>query len=382
MERRIDEVTQMHEDQDPPCVEKEEYGWPTRVLRRSTPESAAVRIVQKTEQDRPSSGPSKREESNSEPEVHLEHGSDVQPVGLEMDDEDEGDFVDALEEVMSASEDDDGDEYFDAISLDDDSVCDPPNEILEEDDDEVPVQDWPCTPLRKLELEFERCMKMNAEDLDSEPTIYIHEGSELLSQLRDQLVLLPELKDLSPSCDIETADVGEPGITTPDEEHEMRNILSIIVVSSWVTAMLPLPRLEESYVIWMLGMERLIDDLLIGFESAMWFMSLDMASGFWAIRMTERAKLISAFVCPFRHFQWVCMPFGLKNAPLVYQAVINNCLWGFVRLPPEEEAEVDQDVLDFLLLECPRGCVTEEKVPALIDTMTHGTCPRTQLLHR
>ncbi|KAE8912607.1 hypothetical protein PF002_g27204 [Phytophthora fragariae] len=114
----------------------------------------------------------------------------------------------------------------------------------------------------------------------------------------------------------------------------------------------------------------LIDDLLIGFESVMWFMSLDMASGFWAIRMTERAKLISAFVCPFGHFQWVRMPFGLKNAPLVYQAVINNCLWGFVRLPPEEEAEVDQDVLDFLQLERPGGGVTEEKVPALTDTMT------------
>ncbi|KAE9309856.1 hypothetical protein PF008_g20590 [Phytophthora fragariae] len=114
----------------------------------------------------------------------------------------------------------------------------------------------------------------------------------------------------------------------------------------------------------------LIDDLLIGFESAMWFMSLDMASDFWAIRMTERAQLISAFVCPFGHFQWVRMPFGLKNAPLVYQAVINNCLWGFVRLPPEEEAEVDQDVLDFLQLECPRGDVPEEKVPALTDAMT------------
>ncbi|KAE8961633.1 hypothetical protein PF007_g31575 [Phytophthora fragariae] len=62
---------------------------------------------------------------------------------------------------------------------------------------------------------------------------------------------------------------------------------------------------------------RLIDDLLIVFESAMWFMSLDMASGFWAIRMTERTKLISAFVCPFGHFQWARMPFGLKNAPLV-----------------------------------------------------------------
>ncbi|OWY90322.1 reverse transcriptase [Phytophthora megakarya] len=75
----------------------------------------------------------------------------------------------------------------------------------------------------------------------------------------------------------------------------------------------------------------LIDDLLVGFEKTLWFMSLDMASGFWAIKMTERAKLISAFIR---------MPFGLKNAPLIYQQVINNCLWGFVRLPPEEEAEM------------------------------------------
>ncbi|POM71980.1 Hypothetical protein PHPALM_11382 [Phytophthora palmivora] len=55
---------------------------------------------------------------------------------------------------------------------------------------------------------------------------------------------------------------------------------------------------------------------------------LDMASGFWAIKMTERAKLISAFVCPYGHYQWVRMPFGLKNAPLIYLAVLNNCLLG------------------------------------------------------
>ncbi|GMG18330.1 unnamed protein product [Phytophthora fragariaefolia] len=95
----------------------------------------------------------------------------------------------------------------------------------------------------------------------------------------------------------------------------------------------------------------LIDDLVIGFESAMWFMSVDMPSGFWAVLMTERAKLVSAFICPFGHFQWIRMPFGLKNAPLIYQAVINNCLWGFVRLPPEEEALVDRDVLEFLKLD-------------------------------
>ncbi|GMG17973.1 unnamed protein product [Phytophthora fragariaefolia] len=130
----------------------------------------------------------------------------------------------------------------------------------------------------------------------------------------------------------------------------------------------------------------LIDDLLIRFESAMWFMSLDMASGFWAVLMTERAKLVSVFICPFRHFQWIRMPFGLKNAPLIYQAVINNCLWGFVRLPPEEEALVDRDVLEFLKLDGPdadrtrvqdpeRTCDEDSErsspmVPVLTDEMT------------
>ncbi|OWZ15999.1 LOW QUALITY PROTEIN: reverse transcriptase [Phytophthora megakarya] len=95
----------------------------------------------------------------------------------------------------------------------------------------------------------------------------------------------------------------------------------------------------------------LIDDLLVDFKSAMWFMSLDMASGFWTVRMTERVKSISAFVCPFGHFQWLRMHIGLKNAPLIYQSIINNCMWGFVRLPPEEEAMVDPEVLEFLDLE-------------------------------
>ncbi|OWY98320.1 hypothetical protein PHMEG_00030939 [Phytophthora megakarya] len=75
----------------------------------------------------------------------------------------------------------------------------------------------------------------------------------------------------------------------------------------------------------------LVDDLLTDLDSYMWFCSLDAASGFWAIIMTHRARKISAFVCPLGHFEWLRMPFGLKIAPMIYQRMIDNALWGFVQ---------------------------------------------------
>ncbi|GMF47194.1 unnamed protein product [Phytophthora fragariaefolia] len=75
----------------------------------------------------------------------------------------------------------------------------------------------------------------------------------------------------------------------------------------------------------------LVDDLLTDLEAYLWFCSLDAASGFWAIMMTMRARKISAFVCPLGHFEWLRMPFGLKNAPMIYQRMIDNALRGFVQ---------------------------------------------------
>ncbi|OWZ22322.1 LOW QUALITY PROTEIN: hypothetical protein PHMEG_0002983 [Phytophthora megakarya] len=71
----------------------------------------------------------------------------------------------------------------------------------------------------------------------------------------------------------------------------------------------------------------------------MWLMSLDMVSGFWAVRMTERAKLISAIVCPFDRFQ---VPFGSKNAPLIYHNVNNNCLCVFAACPLKRKRRLTQ----------------------------------------
>ncbi|OWZ13378.1 hypothetical protein PHMEG_00013305 [Phytophthora megakarya] len=75
----------------------------------------------------------------------------------------------------------------------------------------------------------------------------------------------------------------------------------------------------------------LVDDFLTDMEAYQWFCSLDAASGFWAVMMTERARKVSAFVCALGHFAWRRMPFGLKNTPMLFQRMMDNALWEFVQ---------------------------------------------------
>ncbi|OWZ07384.1 hypothetical protein PHMEG_00020229 [Phytophthora megakarya] len=80
----------------------------------------------------------------------------------------------------------------------------------------------------------------------------------------------------------------------------------------------------------------LVDDLLTELESYLWFCSPDVASGFWAILMTMRARKVSAFVCALGHFEWLRIPFGLKNATMIYQRMLDNALWGLFSLKVDE----------------------------------------------
>ncbi len=83
----------------------------------------------------------------------------------------------------------------------------------------------------------------------------------------------------------------------------------------------------------------LVNDLLDELEGLLWFCALDMASGFWVVEMTSRAQKISAFVTPLGHFEWKRMPFGLKNAPQIYQRVMDNILYSMKRLPVLEDGD-------------------------------------------
>ncbi|OWY90790.1 LOW QUALITY PROTEIN: reverse transcriptase [Phytophthora megakarya] len=46
----------------------------------------------------------------------------------------------------------------------------------------------------------------------------------------------------------------------------------------------------------------------------------------------------------FGLFEWNRMPFGLKNAPQIYQRMIDNALYGFTRIPKAEDHESTLDL--------------------------------------
>ena len=85
-----------------------------------------------------------------------------------------------------------------------------------------------------------------------------------------------------------------------------------------------------------------------------------MASGFWVVEMTERARMISAFITPSGLFEWLRIPFGVKNAPQIYQRLIDNALYGYL------EIVSDPSVIS------PNTDKIATEWPKLIDVFTEG----------
>ncbi|OWY99419.1 reverse transcriptase [Phytophthora megakarya] len=230
-------------------------------------------------------------------------------------------------------------------------------------------------------------------DQDNDECVYYHEGSDLYAEDVDgQMAVLPEVPVTTEDVKIEDIQLCGSDNQIPEEIDRLRQMIwkfrhlligkgNVLPLASrgvvcdidvggarpialkcrklWIQFREKLADLIEGLLSpkminycrspltqLMVFPTPLINDLLEDLESTLWHCSMDMASGFWVVKMTDRARLSSAFITPFGLFEWNQMSFSLKNAHQIYQRMIDNALYEFTRIPKSEDHGNALDVFE------------------------------------
>ena len=93
-----------------------------------------------------------------------------------------------------------------------------------------------------------------------------------------------------------------------------------------------------------------ISDLLDQIGKAQFFSTLDLASGYWQVRMHSDSQQKTAFTTSYGLFEFRVMPFGLRNAPAVFQRLMQRILTG---LNPSDGPDFVSVYLDDILVFSP-----------------------------
>ena len=90
-----------------------------------------------------------------------------------------------------------------------------------------------------------------------------------------------------------------------------------------------------------------IEDLLDQLGQAKYFSSIDLAAGYWQIQMHPGSQEKTAFITPYGLYEFRVMPFGLMNAPAVFQRLMQQVV---TQLNPLEGPEFVSVYIDDILV--------------------------------
>jgi len=74
----------------------------------------------------------------------------------------------------------------------------------------------------------------------------------------------------------------------------------------------------------------LINSAFEPLQGATIFSKLDLRNAYHFVRIRQGDEWKTAFNTPLGHFEYLVMPFGLSNAPAVFQALVNDVLRDFL----------------------------------------------------
>jgi hypothetical protein len=69
-------------------------------------------------------------------------------------------------------------------------------------------------------------------------------------------------------------------------------------------------------------------DILDRLNGSSWFSAMDLKSGYWQIKMHPASVEYTAFSTPDGHYEFLRLPFGLKNAPSDFSRIMHQVLGG------------------------------------------------------